>query len=52
MRLLASERAQISNASVQFQIELRNISRRLSRYPKYIELGRFALCVVCRGLGR
>ena len=39
----------ICNASVQFQMKIRKISRRRSRSPKYPELGHFTL-LFCRGL--
>ena len=38
----------ICNASVQFQMRIRKISRRRSRSPKYPELGHFTLSF-CRG---
>ena len=41
----------IYNASVQFQMKIRKISRRRSRSPKYPELGHFTL-LFCRGRRR
>ena len=38
----------ICNASVQFQMKMRKISRRRSRSPRYAELGHFTL-LFCRG---